>query len=306
MDVDKIKTVPADGMGFVYILSNPAFPNLYKVGLTSQNIKDRVKDLNSTGVPDRFKIEYLFEVPLKYLDDIESSSHRKLKKKKLHHNKEFFKDLSECKNTVLETIVDFTSTVPKEHVEEFKQLQQKNAQEEIVLQEEQRRLAIIQERKKEELSAVNDFIKILRTNAIERAGKPDVTVNAIGCALSLIIFYTVFILIFEPKNPDIWFIALIPILLFYIHSQNQKKSDIEYEVSKDYPNCYLEDMNKFSYKHAKYASICHDIKIEHPNYTNSLKKYIPFSDDEIDLLVKEKGYKKIDLEEINTIVKNAQ
>lgn len=293
-------------MGFIYILSNPAFPNLYKVGLTSQNIKDRVKDLNSTGVPDKFKIEHLFEVPIKYLVDIESSSHRKLKKKKLHHNKEFFKDLSECKNIVLETILDFTNTVPKEHVEEFKQLQQKKAQEEIAFQEEQKRLAIIQEKKQEDLNAVNDFIHILRTNAIERAGKPDITMNAIGCGLSLIIFYTVFILIFEPRNPDIWFMPLIPIFLFYIHSQNQKKYDIEDEVSRRYPNYYLEDMKKFSYIHAKHASICHDIKIEHPNYTNSFKKYIPFSDDEIDLLVKEKGYKKIDLEKINDVVKNAQ
>ena len=119
-----IKSTPDDGMGFIYILSNPAFPNLYKVGLTSQNIKDRIKDLNSTGVPDKFKIEHLFEVPKRYLVDIESSSHRKLKKKKLHHNKEFFKDLSECKSIVLDTIYEITKTVPKEHVEEYLQKQE--------------------------------------------------------------------------------------------------------------------------------------------------------------------------------------
>lgn len=38
-------------MGVVYVLTNPAMPGLVKIGHTSQPVKDRMRSLNSTGVP---------------------------------------------------------------------------------------------------------------------------------------------------------------------------------------------------------------------------------------------------------------
>ena len=44
--------------GFVYIMSNPAFPQLLKIGKSGKDpTGDRVKELNQTGVPEPFKVE---------------------------------------------------------------------------------------------------------------------------------------------------------------------------------------------------------------------------------------------------------
>jgi hypothetical protein len=38
--------------GFVYVLANPAFPGLLKIGFTNRSVDDRMKELNSsTSVP---------------------------------------------------------------------------------------------------------------------------------------------------------------------------------------------------------------------------------------------------------------
>jgi len=73
--------------GFVYVLSNKAMPGLLKVGYTTRSISDRLDELNSTGVPTAFVIEFYFEV-----DDAprgEGLLHRALSKH--HYEKEFFK-----------------------------------------------------------------------------------------------------------------------------------------------------------------------------------------------------------------------
>ncbi len=47
--------------GYIYILSNPAMPNLLKIGQTRGSLKARVDQLNSaTGVPKPFVIEAYF------------------------------------------------------------------------------------------------------------------------------------------------------------------------------------------------------------------------------------------------------
>lgn len=51
--------------GFIYIISNPAFPTYYKVGVT-ENINDRLKTYQ-TGDPRRsYKVEYYIEHPDPY------------------------------------------------------------------------------------------------------------------------------------------------------------------------------------------------------------------------------------------------
>ena len=45
--------------GFIYIMSNPAFPDLIKIGKSKKDpTTDRVSELNQTGVPEPFKVEY--------------------------------------------------------------------------------------------------------------------------------------------------------------------------------------------------------------------------------------------------------
>ena len=45
--------------GFIYIMSNPAFPNLLKIGKTSKDpTSNRINELNTTGVPYPFRCEY--------------------------------------------------------------------------------------------------------------------------------------------------------------------------------------------------------------------------------------------------------
>ncbi|WP_192815192.1 GIY-YIG nuclease family protein, partial [Treponema pedis] len=49
--------------GIVYILSNPAMPGIYKIGITSRNdIKHRLKELYTTSVPVPFECEYACRV----------------------------------------------------------------------------------------------------------------------------------------------------------------------------------------------------------------------------------------------------
>jgi hypothetical protein len=43
--------------GFLYVLANPAFPGLLKIGFTNRSVDDRIKELNSsTSVPASFEL----------------------------------------------------------------------------------------------------------------------------------------------------------------------------------------------------------------------------------------------------------
>ena len=105
------KQQPSLGHGFIYILSNPSMPEVYKVGLTTGSVKQRIQELNTTGVPRPFKAEKLFEIPESTLRTIEQLAHKKLKKKDLHHGKEFFEgSLQDCVNAVEDAIYEITKS----------------------------------------------------------------------------------------------------------------------------------------------------------------------------------------------------
>ena len=75
----------------IYFLSNPAMENLYKVGLTSNSVSLKLKELSSvTGVPKTFQVEKIFEVDASKLEEIEYISHQKIESENLHDGKEFF------------------------------------------------------------------------------------------------------------------------------------------------------------------------------------------------------------------------
>ena len=48
--------------GRVYFLTNPAMPNMVKIGKTTRDVELRLGELNSTGVPLPFECEYVAKV----------------------------------------------------------------------------------------------------------------------------------------------------------------------------------------------------------------------------------------------------
>jgi hypothetical protein len=85
------KSVPTDGQGdeIIYVLSNPTYPGLVKIGYTRKEIGIRIKDLSkSTGVPTPFKLEYTFRCSNGMV--LESEIHRHLKEFRPNNQREFF------------------------------------------------------------------------------------------------------------------------------------------------------------------------------------------------------------------------
>jgi hypothetical protein len=85
------KSVPSDGQGdeLIYVLSNPTYPGLLKIGYTRKEIGIRIKDLSkATGVPTPFKLEYIFRCSNGM--ELESEIHRHLKEFRPNNQREFF------------------------------------------------------------------------------------------------------------------------------------------------------------------------------------------------------------------------
>ena len=75
--------------GFVYILSNPAYNSLLKIGQTYRSIEERIVELNSgTGIPSPFQLEayFLSENP----SQDESILHKELTTNRINQRREFF------------------------------------------------------------------------------------------------------------------------------------------------------------------------------------------------------------------------
>ena len=74
---------------FIYVMSNPAFPALYKIGKSKKDpTVDRVQELNQTGVPQPFKVEYFALVG--DADGLELALHKKFHANRPNKNREFF------------------------------------------------------------------------------------------------------------------------------------------------------------------------------------------------------------------------
>jgi hypothetical protein len=78
--------------GFVYVMSNPAFPNLIKIGKSKKDpTNDRVSELNQTGVPEPFKVEYYAFVGDN--DGLETYIHSIFSENRPNSKREFFKQV---------------------------------------------------------------------------------------------------------------------------------------------------------------------------------------------------------------------
>ena len=75
--------------GTVYILLNPKFPDLIKIGRTSRDPNKRVKELSrQTGVPADFII--IYDELVNNCEEIETLMHDKFAGYREVRNKEFF------------------------------------------------------------------------------------------------------------------------------------------------------------------------------------------------------------------------
>lgn len=75
--------------GYVYILFNSLHPDLVKIGRTTKTVEERVRKINSTGVPMPFVVAYKRRV--KDCIYAENCIHNMLKSERKQFNKEFFK-----------------------------------------------------------------------------------------------------------------------------------------------------------------------------------------------------------------------
>ncbi|MHB1284062.1 MAG: GIY-YIG nuclease family protein [Metallibacterium scheffleri] len=74
--------------GFVYALSNPAFPKLLKIGFSSKVPSDRADELYTTGVPSPYSLSYYCLVD--DAKDIEGRIHSMLSSYRHNSGREFF------------------------------------------------------------------------------------------------------------------------------------------------------------------------------------------------------------------------
>lgn len=92
--------------GCLYILSNPSFPHLLKIGQTSRSPSNRAREIStSTGVPSPFVVEY--EISVENCDEIEKEVHWKLKTFRHADNREFFEiTVPEAKRIIDQVVIN--------------------------------------------------------------------------------------------------------------------------------------------------------------------------------------------------------
>jgi len=100
--------------GYLYILSNPAFPDLLKIGRTMEPPDARLRQLNTTGVPSTFVLEVTFLVS--EVEEVEKKAHELLSEFRHNSNREFFRtNVSEVLETILPIILpSLRSTINSE------------------------------------------------------------------------------------------------------------------------------------------------------------------------------------------------
>ena len=78
-------------MGCVYILKNPAMPDLIKIGYTTRTAQERARELyeGALGVPKPFVVAHIndCEEPR----ELEAIVHKKLTQYRINNNREFFR-----------------------------------------------------------------------------------------------------------------------------------------------------------------------------------------------------------------------
>lgn len=89
--------------GIVYLLTNPYMPGLVKIGMTTKkNIKKRMKELYTTGVPAPFDCQIACRVKKDDCAKIERALHTAFSPNRINANREFFQIKVEQAKAILE------------------------------------------------------------------------------------------------------------------------------------------------------------------------------------------------------------
>ena len=99
-------TKKIENVGYVYVLSNKAYPNIYKIGSTYGNADERAEELTGTGHLMPFKVET--KIKIKSAEYYEKKIHSVLNSYRVKQNREFFElDLNKIKSC-LKTLSQIT------------------------------------------------------------------------------------------------------------------------------------------------------------------------------------------------------
>lgn len=94
-------------IGYVYLMINPAFPNLVKIGRTAKSSEARAAELSTTGTPDKFIV--VFDVLVDDCIELESEMHAIFTSSRYANNREFFE-------IPLKTAIETLQSVSKDRV----------------------------------------------------------------------------------------------------------------------------------------------------------------------------------------------
>lgn len=109
--------------GYVYILINPGFPGMVKIGHTTRDPEERARELHGTGVPFPFVIAYRGKLE-EYYAEAEQEIHNRLKDSRANNNREFFNlSLEYAIPVVMEVVQSYQNREEIEKREKEKQKQ---------------------------------------------------------------------------------------------------------------------------------------------------------------------------------------
>ena len=75
--------------GFVYVMLNPSYPDLVKIGLTERTSEERARELRTSGVPTPFIV--IYDELVSDCDAVEAAIHRRLAGYRVSDDREFFR-----------------------------------------------------------------------------------------------------------------------------------------------------------------------------------------------------------------------
>jgi len=232
-----INQKPNIGAGYIYILSNPSMPNIYKVGLTTGELKKRIQELNSTGVPQTFVVEHVFEVPETKLRSVEQLAHRKLKLKGLHHGKEFFEgQLFDCVIAVQDAIFEIIKIESPDLVGQAKQRAIEKAAKLAKVREKENRERLEKDQLEKNYQKTVSNVREARLNYIKLTrGTNQYSFNLIFFGF-LVIFFSAMVAEGFPRHQGkILFISIFLVLAFIIFKINKVVENITTMADMKFP-----------------------------------------------------------------------
>jgi hypothetical protein len=121
-------------MPCVYVLSNPSFPELYKIGYTYDSASARAIVLHTTGVPSPFKVEREWQfVTVNQARKAEAFIHHYYSESRHINSREFFKvSLSDLDQIIKDNYPEvFEDLLKRKEKQRFKEAQEKKLLEDI-------------------------------------------------------------------------------------------------------------------------------------------------------------------------------